>query len=452
MGNFFGSVWWMLVSLGVLVTFHEFGHFWVARRCGVKVLRFSVGFGKPLWSRHDRHGTEFVIAAIPLGGYVKMLDEREGEVAPAEQALAFNNKSVWQRIAIVAAGPIANLLLCVALLWAMFVIGKQDYAPIIGRTDGLALQAGFQPGERIVRIGERDVSSWSEASMQLTIAAMDHKDVRVETEDTQHGVSRVHILALSQLPEGFDEQQVPSLAGLTWRFTLQPAVIATVAPGSAADGVLRPGDRVLAVDGNPIISAEQVAPQVQALGRNGGNGLIEVERDGERMALQVHLKPVAHSDATAWKLGIAIGQQPRPAFDAISRYGPLQAIPVALRETGRMAGDTLGLLRRMLTGEASLRNVSGPISIAKAANISAQQGPDWFLNFLALLSLSLAIMNLLPIPILDGGHLLYYLIELVKGSPLSERAMAAGQFVGLALLAGLMGLAFYNDLFGQVMR
>ncbi|WP_045727912.1 RIP metalloprotease RseP [Xanthomonas sp. GPE 39] len=452
MGNFFGSVWWMLVSLGVLVTFHEFGHFWVARRCGVKVLRFSVGFGKPLWSRHDRHGTEFVIAAIPLGGYVKMLDEREGEVAPAEQALAFNNKSVWQRIAIVAAGPIANLLLCVALLWAMFVIGKQDYAPIIGRTDGLALQAGFQPGERIVRIGERDVSSWSEASMQLTIAAMDHKDVRVETEDTQHGVSRVHILALSQLPEGFDEQQVPSLAGLSWRFTLQPAVIAMVTPGSAADGVLRPGDRVLAVDGSPIISAEQVAPQVQALGRNGGNGLIEVERDGERMALQVHLKPVAHSGATAWKLGIAIGQQPRPAFDAISRYGPLQAIPVALRETGRMAGDTLGLLRRMLTGEASLRNVSGPISIAKAANISAQQGPDWFLNFLALLSLSLAIMNLLPIPILDGGHLLYYLIELVKGSPLSERAMAAGQFVGLALLAGLMGLAFYNDLFGQVMR
>ncbi|CBA16517.1 RIP metalloprotease RseP [Xanthomonas albilineans] len=452
MGNFFGSVWWMLVSLGVLVTFHEFGHFWVARRCGVKVLRFSVGFGKPLWSRHDRHGTEFAIAAIPLGGYVKMLDEREGEVAPAEQALAFNNKSVWQRIAIVAAGPIANLLLCVALLWAMFVIGKQDYAPIVGRADGLALQAGFQPGERIVRIGERDVSSWSEASMQLTIAAMDHKDVRVETEDPQHGASRVHILALSQLPAGFDEQQVPNLAGLTWRFTLQPAVIATVVPGSAADGVLRPGDRVLAVDGTTIISAEQVVPQVQALGRNGGSGLIEVERNGERMALQVHLKPVAQSGVPTWKLGIAIGQQPRPAFDATLRYGPLQAIPAALRETARMAGDTLGLLRRMLTGEASLRNVSGPISIAKAANISAQQGPDWFLNFLALLSLSLAIMNLLPIPILDGGHLLYYLIELVKGSPLSERAMAAGQFVGLALLAGLMGLAFYNDLFGQVMR
>ncbi|WP_267120732.1 RIP metalloprotease RseP, partial [Xanthomonas sacchari] len=267
MGNVVGSIWWMLVSLGILVTFHEFGHFWVARRCGVKVLRFSVGFGKPLWSRYDRHGTEFAIAAIPLGGYVKMLDEREGEVAPAERAQAFNNKSVWQRIAIVAAGPIANLILCVAFLWAMFVIGKQDYAPIVGRAEGLAQQAGFQPGERIVRVGDRDVATWSEAAMQLTVAAMDREDVPVQTEDAQDGASHTRTLRLSQLPVGFDEQQVPALAGLTWRFTLQPAVIANVTAGSAADGVLRPGDRVLAVDGTPITSADQVAPQVQALGR-----------------------------------------------------------------------------------------------------------------------------------------------------------------------------------------
>ncbi|MEL4890311.1 RIP metalloprotease RseP [Xanthomonas protegens] len=452
MGNVVGSIWWMLVSLGILVTFHEFGHFWVARRCGVKVLRFSVGFGKPLWSRYDRHGTEFAIAAIPLGGYVKMLDEREGEVAPAERAQAFNNKSVWRRIAIVAAGPIANLILCVALLWAMFVIGKQDYAPIVGRAEGLAQQAGFQPGERIVRVGDRDVATWSEAAMQLTVAAMDREDVPVQTEDGQDSASHTRTLRLSQLPVGFDEQQVPALAGLTWRFTLQPAVIASVTAGSPADGMLRPGDRVLAVDGTPITSADQVAPQVQALGRDGGNGLIEVERNGERLALDVHLKQAAGPGAPRWTLGVAIGEQRRPAYDATLRYGPLAAIPVAFRETGRMAGDTLGILRRMLTGEASLKNVSGPITIAKVANVSAKQGPDWFLNFLALLSLSLAIMNLLPIPILDGGHLLYYLIELVKGSPLSERAMAAGQFVGLTLLAGLMGLAFYNDLFGQALR
>ncbi|KTF37694.1 RIP metalloprotease RseP, partial [Xanthomonas translucens] len=225
MGDFIGSVWWMIVSLGVLVTFHEYGHFWVARRCGVKVLRFSVGFGKPLWSYYDRHGTEFAIAAIPLGGYVKMLDEREGEVAPAERDQAFNNKHVWQRIAIVAAGPVANLVLCVALLWAMFVIGKQDYAAIVGRADGLALQAGLQPGERIVRIGTREVSSWSDASMQLTVAAMDRADVRIQTEDSRDGATRVHTLRLSQLPADFDEQQVPRLAGLTWRFALQPAIV-----------------------------------------------------------------------------------------------------------------------------------------------------------------------------------------------------------------------------------
>jgi regulator of sigma E protease len=453
MGDFLGSVWWMIVSLGVLVTFHEFGHFWVARRCGVKVLRFSVGFGKPLWSYYDRHGTEFAIAAIPLGGYVKMLDEREGEVAPAERDQAFNTKSVWQRIAIVAAGPIANLILCVALLWAMFVIGKQDYAAVVGRAEGLAQQAGLQPGERIVRIGTRPVSSWSDASMQLTVAAMDGADVRIHTEDAQDGASRVHTLRLSQLPAGFDEQQVPRLAGLTWRFMLQPAVIAKVTPGSAADGVLRPGDRILAVDGAAIDSADQVAPQVQALARNGGKGLVEVWRNDERLALDVRLTPSKDPRLKGLSLGVDVGgERQAPAFDAKLQYGPLAAIPAAFRETGKLAGDTLGIIRRMLTGQASLKNVSGPITIAKVANVSAKQGPDWFLNFLALLSLSLAIMNLLPIPILDGGHLLYYLIELVKGSPLSERAMAAGQFVGLALLAGLMGLAFYNDLFGQVLR
>jgi regulator of sigma E protease len=454
MGDFIGPVWWMIVSLGVLVTFHEFGHFWVARRCGVKVLRFSVGFGKPLWSRRDRHGTEFAIAAIPLGGYVKMLDEREGEVAPAERDQAFNNKSVWQRIAIVAAGPIANLVLCVALLWAMFVIGKQDYAAVVGRAEGLALQAGLQPGERIVRIGTRAVSSWSDASMQLTVAAMDGADVRIQTEDAQDSAPHVHTLRLSQLPAGFDEQQVPRLAGLTWHFSLQPAIVSKVTPGSAADGVLRPGDLILAVDGTPVVGADQVAPQVQALARNGGSGLIEVQRNGERMALEVHLTPSKDPHLKGLSLGVGLGQQDRqpPPFDAKLQYGPLAAIPAAFRETGTLAGDTLGLIRRMLTGQASIKNVSGPITIAKVANVSAKQGPDWFLYFLALLSLSLAIMNLLPIPILDGGHLLYYLIELVKGSPLSERAMAAGQFVGLTMLAGLMGLAFYNDIFGQVLR
>lgn len=446
MADFLGSVWWMIVSLGVLVTFHEFGHFWVARRCGIKVLRFSVGFGKPLWSRRDRNGTEFAIAAIPLGGYVKMLDEREVHVPAAEQHLAFNNKSVWQRIAVVAAGPLANLVLCVALLWAMFVIGRQDYSATVGQVQGLAAQAGLQPGDRIVRAGDRVVATWSDAAMEMTSAALDRRDLPLEVE-TPDGIEGRHVLALSRLPKGFDERQVSTLVGLTWKFWTAPTLVGEVAPGGPADGVLQKGDRLLAIDGKPVDSAAQVSTLVQALGGQPG-GMIEIERDGERLALQA--VPRRSSDPArkgAWELGIAVASQ-APAYDAAQKYGPLAAVPAALHETGKLASDSLGMMRRLVTGQASLKNVSGPVTIARVANASAKRGADWFLYFLALLSLSLAIINLLPIPVLDGGHLLYYLIELVKGSPLSERAMAAGQYVGLALLAGLMGLAFYNDILG----
>ena len=199
MADFLGSVWWMIVSLGVLVTFHEFGHYWVARRCGVKVLRFSVGFGKPLWSRRNRNGTEFAIAAIPLGGYVKMLDEREVEVPAGERAVAFNNKTVWQRIAIVAAGPVANLILCIALLWAMFVIGRQDYSATLGHTTGMAATSGFVSGDRVLAVDERSVETWAEASMALTTTAMDRQDAHVRVRDNLDN-ERTRVLPLSQLP------------------------------------------------------------------------------------------------------------------------------------------------------------------------------------------------------------------------------------------------------------
>lgn len=452
MADFLGSVWWMIVSLGVLVTFHEFGHYWVARRCGVKVLRFSVGFGRPLWSRRNRNGTEFAIAAIPLGGYVKMLDEREVEVPAGERAVAFNNKSVWQRIAIVAAGPAANLLLCIALLWAMFVIGRQDYSATIGRSSGMAAAAGLNAGDRIVDVDGRTVATWAEASMALTTAAMDRQDARVRVLDPLDN-AHTRVLPLSTLPAGFDERTVPVQAGLAWQFWLQPAQIESVVAGSAASGLLQRGDLILAIDGLRVESADQVAALVQRLGERGGQGMIEVERDGQRLALE--LQPQKATDETGkdrWLLGVGFVTGQAPAYDARQQYGPLAALPAAVREAGRLAGDSLGMMRRMLTGHASVKNISGPITIARVANASAERGVDWFLYFLALLSLSLCIINLLPIPILDGGHLLYYLIELVKGSPLSERAMAAGQYVGLALLAGLMGLAFYNDILGLVPR
>ena len=448
MGDFLGSLWWLLVSLGVLVTFHEFGHYWVARRCGVDVLRFSVGFGKPLWSRHDRHGTEFAIAAIPLGGYVKMLDEREGDVPVDRQAHAFNRQGVWRRIAIVAAGPVANLLLCVALLWMMFMVGRQDYAAVVGQAQGIAAEAGFQPGDRLLSVDGRELETWSEAAMALAGPALDRRDIEVAVEDAA-GQARVHTLRLSQLPPDLDERRIAEQAGFTWRFMQAPARIDAVAEDGAAAGVLLPGDLVLAVDGTRVDAASQVAPLVQTLGERGGTGMVEVDRGGERLALELTPRPSSDPQrAGRWELGIALAAPQAPAYDAVQRHGPLAAVPMALRETGRLASDSLGMMWRMLTGQASAQNVSGPITIARAANASAERGLDWFLYFLALLSLSLAIVNLLPIPILDGGHLLYDLIELVKGSPLSERAMAAGQYVGLALLAGLMGLAFYNDILG----
>ena len=443
MSDLLGSIWWMVVSLGILVTFHEFGHYWVARRCGVHVLRFSVGFGKPLWMRRNAIGTEFALAAIPLGGYVKMLDEREFDVPAGQRPLAFNNKTVWQRIAITAAGPLANLLLCVALLWAMFLIGRADYSATLGPVTGLAAQAGLGSDARLKQIDGRQVTTWSEATLALTLAGMDRRDVALAWTDAQ-GVERRGTLPLSQLPADTPERAIVQAAGLGWQFQQVPPRVGGLIPGGAADGVLLPGDLLLAVDGKRIQDAAEVAPLLQQLGQQPHPGLLEVERDGQRLALEI----TPQQKDGRWLLGVQFAAPSAPLPDARQQYGPLAALPAALRETGKLTADTLGMMRRLVTGQASLQNISGPVTIARVANASAQRGADWFLYFLALMSLSLCIINLLPIPILDGGHLLYYLIELVKGSPLSEQAMALGQSIGLAILAAMMGLAFYNDILG----
>ena len=440
MTEFFGSVWWLLVSLGILVTFHEFGHYWVARRCGVRVLRFSVGFGKPLYTRIGKDGTEYVLAMLPLGGYVKMLDERETEVAPADRHLSFNAKSVYQRIAIVAAGPIANLLLCIALLWLMFVIGKPDYPPDLGPSEGIAAEAGFQPGDRLLAVGERETRSLTEAGIALANAAMDRRSTPVRVR-TAAGDEVVRVLPLDRPGLVISEQQPFRDLGLS---LADPPVVGAVQPGSAAAGRLRPGDLILAIGDIAIASYAQVGEAVQVAARNGQTLQLRIRRDGRTAMVQVDPRLAEVEGKPRWILGIT-GTAPRQ--DALLRFGPVQAIPEALSQTGQMASDVLAMLGRMVTGQASLQNISGPITIARVANGSASLGPAWFLNFLAVLSLSLCIMNLLPIPVLDGGHLLYYLIELAKGSPVGERVLIAGQYVGLVFLAGLMGLAFYNDLF-----
>jgi regulator of sigma E protease len=441
-----GSLWWMLVALGVLVTFHEFGHFWVARRCGVQVQRFSIGFGRALWSRRGKDGTEYVIAALPLGGYVKMLDERESEVPDSQLDRAFNRKPVLARIAIVAAGPVANLLLAVALLWAMLVIGRPDYAAIVGRASGIAAQAGLAQGDIIQSIDGRATPTWSEAALALTVAAMDRKPASLAVRH-KDGIESTLSLGLDRLPAGFDEQRAIDATGLVPRYMLVPPVVGTIQAGTPAWGVLAEGDRITAINAHPVASFEDIAPLVRALGQRGGPGMVEVERDSERLALEIVPAKQTNADGSiGWRLGVGNAAVEAPPHDAVLRFGPLAAIPAAIGETWQLATDSLGMLWRMVNGSASVRNVSGPITIAQYANASAQMGAAWFLNFLALLSVSLAIINLMPIPVLDGGHLLYYLIELAVGRPLGERAMVAGQYLGLALLAGLMGLAFYNDI------
>ncbi|MFT4178914.1 MAG: RIP metalloprotease RseP [Thermomonas sp.] len=447
MSTFLASLWWLLVALGVLVTFHEFGHFWVARRCGVKVLWFSVGFGKPLWSRTGRDGTEYVIAAVPLGGYVRMLDEREGDVPAAELDSAFNRKPVWQRMAIVAAGPLANLLLAFGLLWAMLVIGRPDYAPVVGRAEGIAAQAGLQPGERVLAVGERETPTWSELQMALMVAGLDRKPVPLRVQREDGGETR-RSLPLDRLPAETDEMRLLGTIGLLPRHVLQPALVGKVLEGQPAWGLLAEGDRITAIDATPVASFEDIGPLVAALGERGGPGMVEVERDGQRLALEI--TPRRFTDETGgshWLLGVERAAAGEPAKDAVLRLGPLAAIPAALRETGYQMRQLVDLVRHAFAGRISVQNtVSGPLTIARAANDFAERGPAWFLNFLALLSVSIALINLLPIPVLDGGHLLYYLIELVTGRPLGERAMATGQYLGLAMIAGLMGLAFYNDI------
>jgi len=449
MMDFLGSVWWLLVSLGILVTFHEYGHYWVARRCGVKVLRFSFGFGRAIWSRIGKDGTEFRLAMIPLGGYVKMLGERDGEESdPAERDQSFPHKPVWQRMAIAAAGPLANFILCLVLLWLMFVIGRPDYAPIVGQTTAIAAETDLNYGDRILRVDDQQTPTWSELQLALLPGALDRRDVQLTVLDSdQH--ERQLTLPLSQLTPGFDQRQIARLIGLWPQFLTLPPEVGGVNPDSPAFDVLEPGDIITAIDATPVNTFNDIGPLVQQIGDYGETIMVEVNRDGERLALP--LRPAQMDDGnggTRWIIGIT----PRtdlapPARDTLQRYGPLAAIPAAVREIGHQTSQIIGMLARAFSGKIALENtVAGPITIARVTNAYASQGLAWYLSILAMLSLSLGILNLLPIPILDGGQLMYYIIELVKGSPVSERAMIVGHYVGMALLAALMGLAFRNDI------
>lgn len=437
-----------LVALGVLVTFHEFGHFWVARKCGVKVLRFSVGFGTPLVRWHDRHGTEFVVAAIPLGGYVKMLDEREGDVPPALVDQSFNRKSVGQRIAIVAAGPVANFLLAILFFWVVAMLGSQQVRPVIGAVESgsLAASAGLVAGQEIVSIDGKPTSGWSAVNLQLVRRLGESGSLRVGVRDDGGTLERQHEIRLNQWLKGADEPDpIQSLGLRPWRPAVSP-VLAEIDPkGPAAAAGLKSGDKLLALDGVALGDWQQVVDAVRA--RPDAKVQLRIERDGAQLELPVTLARKGEGQASGGYLGAGVkgAEWPANMLREVS-YGPLEAVGEGLSRTWNMSVLTLESLKKMLFGELSVKNLSGPITIAKVAGASAQSGVGDFLNFLAYLSISLGVLNLLPIPVLDGGHLLFYLIEWARGRPLSDRVQGWGVQIGISLVIGVMLLALINDL------
>jgi regulator of sigma E protease len=438
-----------LVAIGVLVTVHEFGHFWVARRLGVKVLRFSIGFGRPLWRRtFGRDRTELVVAALPLGGYVKMLDEREGEVSPAELDRAFNRQPVSTRIAVVVAGPLFNFLFAILAYWLMFVAGVPGLRPVVGAvvTGSLAEQAGIMRGDEIVAIQGVATPTWDSAMTNLLQASLDERrtlELQVRNEQGEARDLQVPFDAPDRLLEK---------GGVLENFGVQPwqlpAVLDEVIPGKAAARAgLHSGDHILGADGKDIAGWNQWVDYVRA--RPGQAIAVQLERNGATRELQLVPERVTEAGKEHGYIGASVrlpDDQQRATMRVDVHYGLLEAVPAALDKTLEVSTLTLRTLWKMLIGHASVENLSGPISIARYAGESAAIGLSTFLAFLGVVSVSLGVLNLLPVPVLDGGHLLYYLVEVVTGNPVSEAVQVAGQKIGIALLLILMSVAFYNDL------
>ncbi|WP_027948598.1 RIP metalloprotease RseP [Haliea salexigens] len=437
-----------LLTLGVLVAVHEFGHFWVARRCGVKVLRFSIGFGKSLYTWHDRHGTEFCVAAIPLGGYVKMLDEREGEVAAGEQALAFNRKPVLQRIAVVAAGPIANFLLAIVAYWFLFMAGESGYAPIIGavKAGSVADIAGLEAGQEIVAIDGEETPTWQALSFRLLDRIGDTGTVHFSVKYPDSGMIYESEGTLQQWLGADESPDLLAGLGITPYAPAVPPVVSEVVADSPAERAgLMAGDRVLSADGTLMAEWMEWVEYVRA--RPGQVISLAVERGDDALAMQITPEAATLADGeTIGRVGIAVSmpELPEGMLREFER-GPVASLGAAFVRTGDLVGFTLSSIKKMIQGLISPKNLSGPITIAKVASASAKSGLESYIGFLALLSVSLGVLNLLPIPVLDGGHLLYYTVELLAGRPVPEKVQMVGYQLGLFLILGVMALALYND-------
>ncbi|WP_374327480.1 RIP metalloprotease RseP [Azonexus sp.] len=437
------------LALGILIVVHEFGHYIVARWCGVKVLRFSIGFGPVLWQRRlGRDATEWAVSALPLGGYVKMLDEREGEVAVEELPRAFNRQGVGRRSLIVAAGPLANFLLAIALYWAVFLHGTNELLPVLGAPAAStpAAAAGIRAGDQVARIDDETVVTWDDFRWQLLQLAAARSQVALDVVDAD-GVARTRLLVLDAVrEEGWEGDPLVHLGLRFYRPDL-PAVIGRLVDGGpAARAGLQAGDRVLAIDGRPLANWQAL---VLAVRDAGGRSLrFDIERQGVSLQLAVVPDEASEGGQRIGRIGVAVAEtaESRRELRTFVRYSFIDAGRKAIFETWDKSVFSLLMLGKMLTGEVSWKNLSGPVTIADYAGQTAKLGIDYYVRFMALISISLGVLNLLPVPVLDGGHLMYHMIEVVRRKPLSERAMAIGQQFGLAILFSLMAFAFFNDL------
>ena len=438
------------VTLGILIVVHEYGHYLVARMCGVRVLRFSVGFGKPLVSkRFAPDGTEWVLAAFPLGGYVKMLDEREGPVEPGDVPYAFSSQSIYRRSAIVLAGPVANLLLAVLLYWFLFVYGVPGIKPIVGDVPLAtpAAAASLHRGDTITRIGNEPAVTWQDVSWILIQHAVQKSVVEIETLN-ERGEIATHQLDMSGLSSDDLDNDFMGKLGLTRFHPDFPAKIGKVLPdGVAAKAGLRVGDEILSVNQTPLDRWEEL---VQWVRLNPGLPLtVAIKRGGDSFQVKVIPDSVKESGPSpVGKIGASPMVDPALIAKLVTevRYPIGKAFVQALRKTWDTSLFSLKMLGKMVIGQVSWKNISGPITIADYAGQSARFGWVPYISFLALISISLGVLNLLPIPLLDGGHLMYYMVEMIKGSPVSEKTMEIGQQIGIAILLTLMIFAFYNDI------
>ncbi|WP_428607760.1 RIP metalloprotease RseP [Sedimenticola sp.] len=464
MTSFLFTIASFILALAILIAVHEFGHFWVARKLGVKVLRFSIGFGKPLLVFRGKpssvpaeagtrlsevdQGTEYVVAAIPLGGYVKMLDEREGDVPARCQHQAFNRQSVAVRSAIVVAGPLFNFAFALLAFWFIGIYGDTGSRPWIGQVSEstIAAEAGFVSDDEIIAVGDTLTPTWESAVYALLTDATAGEDVVVRVKDAE-GLERIRILPGERLLHLAEDGRLLEHIGLKPKRPLIEPVIGQVVEGEAAASAgLQVGDRVLTIDGHDLKSWSELVDYVQQ--HPASLVKMEVSREGRRQPVELIVGQVVRGEQTVGRIG-AGPHVPDGLFDNYRvevRYGPFDAAIMAVSKTTHMSLFMLKMLGRMVTGEISFRNLSGPISIAQTAGKTASFGVIQFLKFLALVSISLGVLNLLPVPILDGGHLFYFLVEAIKGSPVSEAAQAFGQRIGLAILLGLMTLAFYVDI------